>query len=76
MRAGGALLYDYRTVHCATPNDAAGLELELGTGGGERPVLQITYSLMGYDPSDGNYGCEPLFPEAGAEAEDVCSPVR
>ena len=57
MRAGSALAYDYRTVHCATPNDAA----ELEGSGGERPVLQLTYSKLGYDPSDGNYGSERLF---------------
>ena len=56
MRAGDALGYDYRVVHCATPNDAEGLGAD-----GERPVLQLTYSKLGYDPSDGNYGSECLF---------------
>ena len=28
---------------------------------GERPILQLTYCHVGYDPSDGNYGYYELF---------------
>lgn len=57
LQAGAALLYDYRVVHCATPNDAFELE------DGERPVLQLTYCLPQYNDLDRNYGYEQLFYE-------------
>lgn len=56
LGAGSALMYDYRTVHCAGPNDA----FELPDS--DRPLLQITYCRAGAERliSD-NYGYEQLF---------------
>ena len=39
MAAGSALVYDARTVHCGSPNDAYSLTPEEA----QRPILQITY---------------------------------
>ena len=74
LAAGGALLYDYRLVHAGSPNegrcaeggegDAEGGGVE-GSGeggeGGERPILQLTYSRGGYRDRFRNYGFEQLF---------------
>eukprot|EP00930_Biecheleria_cincta_P057852 TRINITY_DN43724_c0_g1_i1.p1 TRINITY_DN43724_c0_g1~~TRINITY_DN43724_c0_g1_i1.p1 ORF type:complete len:429 (+),score=55.12 TRINITY_DN43724_c0_g1_i1:61-1347(+) len=56
MQAGAALIYDYRTVHCATPNDAFHKNND-----GERPILQLTYSFHAYDDVGRNYGYYQLF---------------
>ncbi|EOD39518.1 hypothetical protein EMIHUDRAFT_97724 [Emiliania huxleyi CCMP1516] len=50
LAAGDALLYDYRTVHCGSPNQQ-----------GERPILQFTFCRKGYRDRHRNYGYEQLF---------------
>ena len=51
MEAGSALVYDFRCVHAGAPNDS---------GEGERPIMQIVYSLRWSDAGL-NYGEEQLF---------------
>ena len=67
LGAGGALLYDYRTVHCGSPNEGGGDEAaatgeaaELGEAG-LRPILQLTYCRRGYRDRVRNYGYEQLW---------------
>ncbi len=77
LDAGGAIVYDYRTVHAGSPNDGL-LEADgdgacgVGEQGGavasgdgvgfdERPVLQLTYRLAGYRDRERNYGYDELF---------------
>ena len=54
LEPGDALCYDYRTVHCGSPNDSEGCD-------GERPILQLTYLRAGYADRARNYGYEELF---------------
>lgn len=56
LNVGSALMYDYRTVHCASPNDAhESLD-------NERPILQLTYCRKGYEKHlRENYGYTQLF---------------
>ena len=62
MAAGDALVYDYRVVHCASPNCAEALEA-LQPGAGERPILQLTYCLASYRDTYRNYGFYELWPD-------------
>jgi len=55
LQAGAAVVYDYRVVHCGTPNDA--FEFQEG----DRPILQLLYCLPQYDDIDKNYGYYQLF---------------
>jgi hypothetical protein len=50
LAPGDALVYDYRTVHCGSPNEGA-----------ERPILQFTFSRRGYRDRFRNYGFHQLF---------------
>lgn len=73
MRAGGALIYDYRLVHCAAPNDytPADASAENFKGAvepgvvpaGERPILQLVYTVKDYNDVGNNYGFYQLFEE-------------
>jgi len=54
LKAGAALIYDYRLVHCASPNDAE-------ADSGERPILQLTYFVGSGDGISQNYGHELLY---------------
>jgi hypothetical protein len=54
LQPGDALLYDYRTVHCGSPNQGA-----------ERPILQFTFSRRGYRDRFRNYGFHQLFYNSG-----------
>lgn len=55
LGVGAALVYDYRTVHCASPNDAFEME------DGDRPILQLTYCCQKYSGVSDNYGYYQLF---------------
>ena len=71
LAAGSALCYDYRLVHCAAPNDWLGDADSAASGGGgegvvpggERPILQLVYTVKGYDDAGSNYGFFQLFPD-------------
>jgi len=54
LEPGDALVYDYRTVHCGSPNQGA-----------QRPILQFTFSRRGYRDRFRNYGFHQLFYEDG-----------
>ena len=68
LDAGDALVYDYRTVHCGSPNEAD-VAVGAGAGGapeaavlpGERPILQFTFCRCGYRDRIRNYGWHQLF---------------
>ena len=67
LRAGGALIYDYRLVHCAAPNDYKPGDYGNGSantpedGGvrivpdGDRPILQLVYTVKDYNDVGNNY---------------------
>mmetsp|Transcript_123824 Transcript_123824/g.194223 ORF Transcript_123824/g.194223 Transcript_123824/m.194223 type:complete len:446 (-) Transcript_123824:61-1398(-) len=57
LEPGAALIYDYRVVHCASPNDAFEMD------DGERPILQLTYTFHKYNDIGRNYGYYQLFTE-------------
>ena len=77
LRAGGALVYDYRLVHCAAPNDltlplgerddepeASAAATSRGAGevpAGDRPILQLVYTVKDYNDVGNNYGFFQLF---------------
>lgn len=50
LDVGDALVYDYRTVHCGSPNE-----------GSERPIVQFTFTRRGYRDRFRNYGFHQLF---------------
>eukprot|EP01043_Picozoa_sp_COSAG02_P061408 COSAG02_NODE_8251_length_2642_cov_1.441211_1_plen_104_part_00 len=70
LRAGGALVYDYRLVHCAAPNDYkpehddtqedetqhAPSQDAGDVPVGDRPILQLVYTVKDYDDVGDNYG--------------------
>ena len=67
LRAGGALVYDYRLVHCAAPNDykpgdddngSANAKVDAGlriVPAGDRPILQLVYTVKDYNDVGNNY---------------------
>ncbi len=66
MQAGGALVYDYRLVHCAAPNDWAPVDDDncIDNGvvpAGNRPILQLVYTVKDYNDVGNNYGFYQLF---------------
>ena len=61
LAAGDALCYDYRLVHCGSPNDLEASSHDNGATAGERPILQLTYLRAGYADRARNYGYEELF---------------
>ena len=76
MQAGGALIYDYRLVHCAAPNDYTAEDdgsngthdgkVVAATGvvpAGDRPILQLVYTVKDYNDVGNNYGFYQLFEE-------------